>query len=79
MVFPHALLHRYGHSAERYYAQLCCLNVDHLLRDYAAEIVKTSSIYVEKSHQVNDAVKALYRSMIPWLIGILATIVLRVL
>lgn len=79
MVFPHALLRRYGNSAERYYEQLRGLDVDQLLRDYAAEIVKTSSIFVEKSQQVNDAVKALYRSMIPWLIGILATIVLRVL
>lgn len=79
MVFPHALLRRYGNSAERYYEQLRSLDVDHLLRDYAAEIVKTASIYVEKSREVHDAVKALYRSMIPWLIGILATIVLRVL
>ena len=78
MVFPHALLVRYNNSAEHYYEQLRSLDVDQLLRDYAAEIIKTSSIYVEKSRQVNDAVRALFRSMIPWLIGILATIVLRV-
>ncbi len=79
MVFPLALLKRYDGSAERYFERLRSLDVDDVLRDYAAEVIKTSTIYEEKSIQVNDAVRALYRSMIPWLIGILATIVLRVL
>jgi hypothetical protein len=75
MVFPMALLKRY--EAEQYYERLRDLSVDDVLRDYSAEIIKTSNIYAVKFHQVDDAVKALFRSMIPWLLGILGTVLLR--
>jgi len=77
MVFPHSLLHHHEGSGQRYFERLCALEVDDILCDYTAEIIKTSNIFVEKAQQVNDAIKALYRSMVPWMIGILATIVLR--
>lgn len=79
MVFPLALLKRYDSNAERYFERLRSLELDDVLRDYAVEIIKTSTIYQEKFTQVDDAVRALYRSMIPWLVGIFSTIVLRVL
>ncbi|MBI2799862.1 MAG: hypothetical protein HYX63_06170 [Gammaproteobacteria bacterium] len=79
MVFPHSLLRHYDSNPLRYFDRLCSLEADDILRDYAAEIIKTSTIFVEKSHQVNDAVRALYRSMLPWMAGILATIALRVM
>ncbi len=78
MVFPNSLLRRYEGDAQRYFDQLRVLTVDDILKDYSAEIVKTSHIYVEKFEQVDTAIKALYRSMIPWLIGILSTIIFRV-
>ena len=79
MVFPMALLQRYEGDAQRYFDRLRTLSEDDVLRDYTAEIIKTSNVYVEKFHQVDEAARALYRSMIPWMIGILATIVLRVM
>ena len=77
MVFPHGLLKHYEGSGERYFNRLRTLEIDDILRDYTAEIFKTSAIFVEKSNQLNDAIHALYRSMVPWLVGILVTIVLR--
>ena len=77
LVFPVALMKRYDGDAQRYFDRLHTLDSDDILRDYAAEIIKTSSVYVEKFHQVEEAVHALYRSLVPWLIGILATIVIR--
>lgn len=79
MVFPLALLKRYDGNAERYFERLRSLDLDDVLRDLAVEIIKTSTVYQEKFTQVDDAVRALYRSMIPWLIGIFSIIVLRVL
>lgn len=79
MVFPHSLMHRYEGDPQRYFDRLCRLDETDILRDYSVEILKTSNIYVEKSHQVNDAANALYRAMIPWIIGVLATIILRVM
>ena len=79
LVFPHSLLRHYEGDPQRYFDRLRNLAADDMLRDYAAEIIKTSTIFVEKSDQVNDAVRALYRSMLPWMVGILVTIALRVL
>ena len=77
MVFPHSLLRAYDHDPQRYFERLRTLDVDEILRDYSVEIVKTSTIFVEKTVQVNDAVKALFRSMLPWIVGILASILSR--
>ncbi len=79
MVFPHSLLRQYENDSQRYFERLHSLTADDILRDYTAEIVKTATIFVEKSQQVNDAVRALYRSLLPWMSGILATIALRVM
>lgn len=79
MVFPHSLVHHHGGDPKRYFERLRGVSDEDILRDYSAEILKTSNIFIEKARQVNDAATALYRSMIPWITGILATIVLRVL
>ena len=79
MVFPMSLLKRYEGNAQQYFDRLRTLTDDDILRDYTAEIIKTSNVYVEKFHQVDEAARALYRSMVPWMIGILATIALRVM
>ena len=75
MVFPHALVRRYQGDSRRYFDRLATLHSSDILRDYAAEILKTSHIFIEKSAQVEDAIKALIRSLLPWFVGILATIV----
>jgi len=77
MVFPHALIRRYDGNPQRYFERLQTLDGGDILRDYSAEIFKTSHIFIEKSAQVEDAVKALIRSLLPWVVGILATIVFR--
>lgn len=76
MIFPHGILSRY--DAQRYYDTLTALSDDEILCDYSAEILKTSNIFCVKSQQVDKAVKALYRSMIPWMISIAATFYFRV-
>jgi hypothetical protein len=77
MVFPHALVRRYDSNPQRYYERLEALDGGDILRDYAAEIFKISHIFIEKSAQVEDAIKALIRSLLPWVVGILVTIVSR--
>lgn len=74
MVFPHRLLEQFEGDPQRYFERLRRVDVEDILRDYAVEIIKTSTVYVEKSVQVDDSVKALYRSMLPWLIGILTSV-----
>ena len=70
MLFPLMILRKYSDGERDFFANLCRTSEVEFLADYSQQIMATSAIYQAKHRNLTSALKATFRTVLAWAVGL---------